>query len=151
MGEQADKYFDVEDNRKDQFADIEYVGVEFADFDGASGLEDERGQGESDPTPTDVLVDLFGAVALGTTAVVGVPSVFAVVNCWGESDGGRKSVSVKDMRKRSNIRGGSKGAFVCILANGGECVCDYGDEQVDQPEIQDDNANDEEEARHVKL
>ena len=50
-----------------------------------------------------------------------------------------------------NSRSGTEGALVCILANGRKRVCDNRHEQVDKPEVEHDDAYDEEKARDEEL
>ena len=41
--------------------------------------------------------------------------------------------------------------MLCLLPDSSERVRDNGDEEIDEPEVEDDDADDEEEARHEVL
>lgn len=49
--------------------------------------------------------------------------------------------------RERNLRRGAECALVSVFPDCGECVCDDGDEEVDEPEVQYYNAYDEEETR----
>ena len=52
---------------------------------------------------------------------------------------------------REDVRRSPKRALLRVRADGRERVRDDRDEQVDKPKVEDDNANDVEEARHEEL
>jgi len=50
-----------------------------------------------------------------------------------------------------DLRGSAERARSCFCPNGGESVCDYGNEQIDEPKIEHNEADDEKEARNEEL
>lgn len=51
----------------------------------------------------------------------------------------------------SNLRSSSKGTLIRVLADSREGICDDSHEQIDQPEVENDDAHDEKEARDEEL
>ena len=49
------------------------------------------------------------------------------------------------------LRSSAECALICVFANSGEGIGDHSDEQIDEPEIQHDDANDEEKAGYEEL
>ena len=45
----------------------------------------------------------------------------------------------------------TKRTLLCVLSDSGERVCNNGDEQIDEPEIENDDTDDEEKTRHKKF
>jgi hypothetical protein len=50
-----------------------------------------------------------------------------------------------------DLRDSTERARSRFCPNGGESVCDHGDEQIDEPKIEHNEANDKKEARNEKL
>ena len=73
MRDKADRNLDVECDRKHQFTNVEDLLVRRADVHVSRGLEDERCEGESYPTPPDALVYLPDGVPSCRTAASVIP------------------------------------------------------------------------------
>lgn len=150
VGKNPNNDLNVEGQSYRQLALIQDSLVHVTDFHRPRRLYNKGSECKKHPAPSRVLIYNLQGVILGNVPTINYRPTFILLINYGAQTT-KYYLEKQDKQINPHSRSSTKSTLLSVRADCRESIRDDSNEQVDKPEVEDDNTYNEEEARDEKL